>query len=1239
MYLKELRLNGFKSFADDTLLALEPGMTAIVGPNGCGKTNIADAIRWVLGEQKFKSLRAGSMQDVIFQGSDTRKAINLCEVSLIFSECEKDLKTSFHEVEITRRLDREGGSDYFINGKMCRLKDIQHLFMDTGIGRVSYSFMLQGQIDQIISSNPVERRAIFEEAAGISKYKAQRKEALNKLVLVETNLERVTDIINEVARQIGSLKRQAGKALRYKRIKRRLTHLDLAAHGRKYENMRLDMAAKNEQAALLREKVNALRKRVLAGESEIAVKKPLRADLYESLLEAQQSVFELRSEKEKAENQTEFSTIRTGDLNKRIEQINAELTSLQRQKQEFVDRAADEERNKQEQLRIIGCSDQDFQEKTSRLSASREKLTLLEKELQQQKQDFLMREGHSTRLHSNRANLEVHLKTSQVRRNDLSEDILNLENTCKEGEDNLGRVRRALKARREERKITEDEVRKLQETTDLTRRELYRSRENVQETDRSLAGITAEVEVLKTLQEKFEGFGEGAKSILLGKLEGVISPNKYRLLTRHLQVQPSYAKALEALLGPAEDAVTLGEGVDLKEVTERLGKENLGRACLQIAAPPKPDDKDNISPNWLRPVIEVVDCDIPEMQALINNLLAQCYFCENLTDFLDFWNDNHDFNFLLVATTNGDLIDRRGLVYAGHGAVQPEGYWQRDAEIKRLSLELQKQRDILDTRRAESSKLQDDLDVAASGIEEKRKIIMEAVQEISTLETQDRTIQGMLAENREKISRVQVSLQDIEDDSTGSATNLEKANAKLAEAEVELENRRQAIDRHEQNVTILLKECESHRENISEARLELANKRQRIEILDRDIDDIEEKSRKLQQLYLRHEKEINAVLAQIQDIEKDSSKQSSLAAEIDKTLKVTVQSLEETRQSMMAAEKEINDIEESMASVREESHEVETNLNRLDISLAQQRSELNFLLEEVLREYDIDLESVNWKRELWLAGESLPERIRVDIEEESPDEEDIIEPQGDPSPEELEALKSADWSALAEEISFLRSRLHGMGPINLIAIEEYNSLKERHIFLKKQSDDLHASKDRLLKAIDDINNISLKLFEETFENIRKNFQYTFDILFGGGEADLSLLDAEDVLESGIDITARPPGTRLKTLILLSGGQKALAAVALLFAVYMVKPSPFCLLDELDAPLDDTNVGRFTDMLKRFLKYSQFLIITHNKRTISVADSVYGITMQEKGVSKVVSMRLDKKVERLEEEEEVEAKIG
>ena len=349
---------------------------------------------------------------------------------------------------------------------------------------------------------------------------------------------------------------------------------------------------------------------------------------------------------------------------------------------------------------------------------------------------------------------------------------------------------------------------------------------------------------------------------------------------------------------------------------------------------------------------------------------------------------------------------------------------------------------------------------------------------------------------------------------------------------------------------------------------------------------------------------------------------------------MTSETLERDRTRLLDTEREIKELEESLATQREEHHNVESELNRHEVQLARQSSELNFLIEEVRREYDVDLRSIDWKRELWLAGDRLVERVKLDMDSESAFEEAEEDDRGEPDEADLKGLENTRWEDVSKEVEALRERISSMGPVNLIAIQEYKELKERHEFLNAQSDDLWNSKEQLLSAIDEINRTSEQLFKDTFDQVRKNFAYTFDTLFGGGISDLVLIDSEDVLESGIDIIARPPGTRLKNLALLSGGQKTMTAVALLFAIYMVKPSPFCMLDELDAPLDDANIGRFVKMLLQFTKYSQFVIITHNKRTIASSTSIFGVTMQEKGVSKMVSMRFNRASGKPEELAEV-----
>ncbi len=1224
MYLKELRINGFKSFADPTRFELHPGMTAIVGPNGCGKSNVADAIRWVLGEQSTKSLRAGSMQDVIFQGSTQRKPVNLCEVTLLFTDCERDLGTAYNEVEISRRVTLEGGSDYFLNGKACRLKDVQRLFLDTGVGQVSYSFMLQGQIDKVLSSNPAERRGIFEEAAGISKYKAQRREALNKLAQVENNLARVTDVIEEVSRQIGSLKRQASKALRYKRIKHRLTHLELAVAAHRRQILQDQIAELEERAGGLRERVRTTRARLEAREAELAADRAKRNERSEAMQSAQQTVYDLRSEKEQAENQAEFAGIRAADAEKRIAAIREELESLEQEKQEITGRLAGESRSKEEELNHFGDSDRVFQEKSAELVQVQEALSEAESRLQDRKQDLLVTEGSITRLRSNCTTLEVDLKTYQVRHANLTEDLQNLEVEAESLAERQLELSRTYEARTAERERAAAEAEEHQASVGRLRERFKERQSALQEVDRQNARLTARLGVLEDLQQKFEGFREGAKAILQGNLGNLVSDEECRVLARALKVSdPRWMPALETLLGSMLDAVVLKDRRQVGAVAAALSEQQLGRACLAYATPRSDAGAPDSLPAFLSPAEATVRSDDEGVAELLPGFFEGCYFCESLERFLQFLEGRPDFPFLLVASTEGELVDRRGVVFAGRARGKKDpNFLQRANEIKQLKREQAECAREHDSIKNAADQIQSEIEAAEKRAEQYRARHVEIAQEISTLEAQQESTRAALEQNEQRIRERRAELDKLDSGREESTGRLKKARTELEQCEAEITAGRKAVSEAEAEITRLREDRDQRRERFNEIRLEISEKKQRLAMLDRGLGQLQEQSRELHERTRQREQEIDTLSEQIADFRKQAEEQSKLASEIEETLRTTMQNLEGGRDALKQVERAIQEREESVGRDRAAADRDAQELNEHDVRLARLRSDMDYLLQEISREYDTAVDQIDWKRELWEAGDELPERIRVDIEEESPDPTEEPEPRGEPTEEDLAALEHTDWEAISAEAKSLRGRLNAMGPVNLLAIEEYRELNERYDFLKNQSDDLWNSKERLMKAIDEINQTSQELFHQTFEQIRKNFTFTFETLFGGGDADLRLVDADDVLESGIDITARPPGTRLRNLALLSGGQKTMTAVALLFAIYMVKPSPFCVLDEIDAPLDDANIGRFCDMLKRFLQYSQFVIITHNKRTIGEADSIYGVTMQERGVSKVVAMRFE-----------------
>lgn len=1230
MHLKEVVINGFKSFADRTVIRLGKGVTCVVGPNGCGKSNIVDAIRWVLGEQSAKALRGGKMQDVIFEGTDRRKPLPMCEVSLLFTECERELGTAFNEVEITRRVSRDGTSDYFINGKRSRLRDIQMLFMDTGVGRASYSFMMQGQIDQILSSNPAERRLIFEEAAGITRYKTQRKEALGKLALVEQNLSRVSDVVDEVTRQIGSLKRQASKALRYKRLKHRLTHLDLAWNSFFFSQRQAEVNTLEEQSVAVRKVVEELSALLSSRESELEQSRQRRSEVYSRLQEAQQAVYDLRSAKEAAENQVKVASVRVGDLRKRIADTCSEIATLTEQKGGLDGRLKSSAELLEEAQNAVAQSGAVFQANNRTVEEVQTRLSKLEVELQARKRDLLVLEGSITRNRQQCTTYELELKTYQVKHAGLADTLYQLKQEQLVFEDRLNQVLKAREKRERDRVKAEEAVSEAQARAAELRTQFREQQQKIQEVDRRVASRSARLSVLEDMQARFEGFSDGAKAILQGKLDEVLPQGGYRALSRFLKVRDeAWTGALETLLGQAAEAIMLPSVEAAAAAANALAERKLGRAVLQVPIPnpvpggevPQPE-----VPEWLVSAAKVVSATKAQDQAAVTTLLAGCWFCESMEAFLGYWSDNPGFNFTFVASSDGALLDARGLLYGGssRGKKQESSFIQREAEIRSVRAELECENAALTELMDGSLKLQSELEAAEKEVEERRKKVIEIGQELSSLQSEERAARESLRQNEDTVRRNDRTLGELEDGRKTLEERLERARTELATAEGRIEEYRAAITAGEEAISLTRAERDTRLEELSQVRIDLAEKKSRLDNLNRGVMQIEEQKAELQERILRRQQEVDTFEEQVAALERTGREEQANAVKLGETLEQTMTSLTQHKQALDTVEAAILQMEESLSGERTRLRNEESRLNGLEVKLAESRSQARFLLEKVESEHELDLRTVDWKSQLWHADEEFEVRVRLDdLEDESELEAKPKANRGDPTEDDLRALEQTDWQSVADEIKQLRDRITSLGAVNLVAIEEYAELKERYEFLKTQSDDLWKSKEELLKAIEEINQTSQALFAETFEQIRKNFQFTFRKLFGGGEADLKLIDSEDVLDSGIDIIACPPGTRLRGLTLLSGGQRTMTAVSLLFAIYMVKPSPFCVLDELDAPLDDANIGRFTDTLRQFTEYSQFLVITHNKRTVAAADTIYGVTMQERGVTRMVSLRFNR----------------
>ena len=1244
MYLKALKLHGFKSFADATTLRFEPGVTAVVGPNGCGKSNIADGIRWVLGEQSAKALRGGKMQDVIFEGADTRKAAQLCEVALLLTDCEKQLGSEFHEIEIMRRVHRDGQSEYFFNGQPCRLKDIHKLFMDTGVGRTSYSIMAQGQIDQILSSKPEERRAVFEEAAGITKYKSQRREALNKLALTEQNLTRIADVIGEISRQIGSLRRQAAKAMRYKRLSHRLRHLSLAWSGHQHAQLSGVLGELETKVAALRTEAEARRASLESQQAALDEKKAQRQRLNQRVQDAQQGVYDVRSQREAAENQANLAQIKRSGLEDRLASSRDNLGELEMQLREVSAQADTGAQDKQLQLGLLGSSDAVFQQRNREVAIAEGELSKLEQELQQAKFQLLQLESTVARLRTDCSGYEVDQKTSVHRHDSLAQEIAGLQAQRAEAAAAAAEQATRLEQALAEKSRAHNESVAAQETITQLTREFREAQRKLSETDRALAQRTARLRLLQQLQEKWEGFGEGAKAVLQGRLDQALAGSKATPITQGLEVKPDCGKAVEALLGAAAEAISVSDVATAQRILAQLESEQIGSAVLRIAECGAGGNPAAELPAGLMPALDALQGTDAAHPAV--SVLAACYVADDLGAFLDYWKANPGFGFLAVATRKGDLVDRRGLVYGGHHSAKKSAnsIVQREIDLRETARALAEEQKAHDTQKAVIDALNLRLTEAEQALEQRRAEVLAATQALAAVQADQRNAQRGLEEADNRLRRMETELTALEAARNEAHARWEKAQAGLAEADAAAVAQREKISTLDTRINEVRADRDVKRESLAQARLELAERRQKVEVLDRGLGEMERRRGQLGELLVQRQQEIEVWTEQISELEREAATQRERAAQLGGTLAVAQEQVEAVRIELVEVERAINAVETTQAGLHAQADAAHNLLSTHEVKLAETRQRVEFLREETTREYQTDITGIDWKRQLWHADDE-PEGMKpldLDEEDENEDAENPAppaqaaegeaaptkrrrkkkEPKGEPTEADLAALEQTDWPAIKAEADALRARLGSMGAVNLVAIEEYAELKQRHDFLRAQSDDLTTAKAKLLKAIDEINQTSLQQFQVTFEQIRKNFAYTFQTLFGGGRAELELVMAEDILESGIEIVAQPPGTKLKSITLLSGGQKTLTAVALLFALYMVKPSPFCLLDELDAPLDESNIGRFTDLLKKFVSESQFIIITHNKRTVAAANAIYGVTMEERGVSKTVSMRFN-----------------
>ena len=1233
MYLKSLELVGFKSFVNKTLLEFHEGITSVVGPNGCGKSNILDAIRWCLGEQSAKALRGGEMADVIFSGTDARTAVGMAEVSLTFGGCAEHLGTDFEEVCVTRRIFRDGKGEYLINKNPCRLRDIHELFMDTGIGRSSYSIMEQGKIDLILSSRPEDRRAVFEEAAGITKFKAQKREALRKLEYTEANLVRVNDIMREVKRQIGSLQRQAGKARRYQALSNDLKVLELNFVRRQHDEITASQRDLQDHLRKLEFRWQETSTALEEGEVAIAGHRTRLTELEQQVEFSRQSMQSIRDRMVQAQSRAAHNGEICEQLRQTIARCDQEIAAarerqrVQREEMgrtdEQVDKVAAELTERSAALDALQAR---LRESAGRRESSKQSMEALRAEISKA-------ENESLRLQGELAGLEARREATQARIEALETEGSQLFATQSAARKRLEETAGQVAAATEALHAAETALDRAEAEVERGELERQRVEQEMANAQRNLAQIQSRLEVLEQLNLEGEGSTPGAQAVL----RGLDRPDHFKpavrgMLGSLLRVESGFLPAIEAALGSRGDAIVITDKTSAREILESLYEHKLGRAS--VVTPngnhfPDPGPAPEGSLGW---AADRVRCEADDLQRLVCGILHGVALATDL-DHATGLRGRHPST--AFATQHGELIDAAGIVTGGRAGEGVTSALQRRDEILSLGQKLTRFQAELTKHEQLRLGVLSGRDGQREALESARSSVRSRQNELAALranhsllekelqEAENRTV-GLQREQQRAAQELDAAgqrRQELSDRITGCRQQVEEANAKSAEA-MELARREAG-------------EQEAAAEQFNELRVQLAAARQLEESLQSQRAPMLSRIEELEETVRQREQEKSSAEVRIKSVEEQTKASGEEASLLQSELDAKQSGLDSLQKERGVLQAEVQTADEGLRQKRREQGEMQDQKGKLEVQAAELRLMAENLAVDIRRRHHVELGEVQLdsyalhcavrdhrKRRKSKAAEG---ETAVGAENAEGGEVAAVAAEAEEVEETKEAASEGieaelDWNEIEAYVTELRDKLDSMGPVNIDAIQEFDDLLDRQKFLDEQFTDLTNSKEELLEVIMKINTTTTTLFAETFGKIRDNFRETFKELFGGGKADLALMSEDDPLESGIEITAKPPGKQLQSVSLLSGGERTMTAVALLFAIYMVKPSPFCILDEMDAPLDESNINRFLAMLDRFVQQSQFLVITHNKRTISRADVLYGVTMEEQGVSKLVGVK-------------------
>ena len=1183
MRLKSFATYGFKSFADKTELTFDKGITAVVGPNGSGKSNISDAIRWVLGEQSAKYLRGSKMEDVIFSGSSKRRPLGVAEVTLNFDNSDRGLDIDFEEVSLTRRLFRSGDSEYSINKKSCRLKDIVDLMADTGLGKGSMSIIGQNKIDEILNSRPEERRTIFEEAAGIAKYRLRKKEAVRRLDDTALNLTRINDIKTEVDNQVGPLSLAAEKTAQYNALSKELRQCRLTGFMRKIDSI-------EEVRKQLDEKKAALEKEFSEHSAVLSTKEAEYTRLQLELDKLSESYAQLQEEIKNKETALEKLRGKQGVLDERIASSKRQSDSLEKRNENINQRADELERDMQklavefdELDKVRAAAELNVRNLTSEKEEKERELQKARAQTENMSSDIFSGVEALIKLRNELRVLEQEQDSRVRRREKLKHDIEETEAVVNALEEDYRNVLEAQSRNNNEGMLLSKEATALQEEGTALDNKMKAVLGGQQQCQRRLTAAETREQSLQKMQAAYEGFGYGIKTVL--KANEYWRENIIGVAAELLRVEDKYVTALETALGEGAQNIVTVDAYTAKSAIAYLKANNAGRATFLPLDTVKPrglsveEERLATLPGVCGYAVDLVQFD-KQAENAIRFLLGRVLIAENIDAALAAAKAGK-FR-VRVVTLEGDVVNAGGSMTGG-SRKQKEGYLSRAKEIQQASAavdalhkemlnwqeqleEVEAEKKAVDEKlRAVNEKLQQRRDKANELILQNQRIGQDKARENEKLALlyDDRTaVANEYMANRDKVKALRTSVQEME--------------AKDSEAKTLLENLQRQIARQGSELTAV-------ENRLQDARVKLESSAAKTDYMSERMKDLDGDT-----LLLRNE------------IKANIEEQARLAKVVS-----------ECEAEKIRIAKESEDLLQDLQAVvggKDRFAEERANINAKQQIAEQQISEAKKVVN---------------------ASESKLRQIELDMTKHNSDYEHALEQLGseynlDVAAARNEELLEMDTKALQRLESKLTVKIGDLGPINPAAIEEYQAVKERSEFLTKQYNDLCEAKDNLEAVISEINSGMTRKFKEAFNQINVYFADCYVKLFGGGTALLKLSNPDDILNSGIDIEVQPPGKRLQSLYLMSGGERALTVIALLFALLSFQPSPFCILDEIDAALDDANIMRFSNFLREYATNTQFIIITHRKGTMECADIMYGVTMEESGVSKLLSVKISEK---------------